>query len=115
MDFTLVGLWNEMGLVARGVVVVLVAMSLYSLAITGDRLRTFWRGRQFPDTGASSKITKSASTCPAVKRWTRPARMPFKGAARPLSAASKAATPASWVSRCTKRIYCSASSGAHRC
>ena len=39
MDFTLVGLWNEMGLVARGVVLVLVAMSLYSLAITGDRLR----------------------------------------------------------------------------
>ena len=32
MDFTLVGLWNEMGLVARGVVVVLVVMSLYSLA-----------------------------------------------------------------------------------
>ena len=46
MDFTLVGLWNEMGLVARGVVLVLVAMSLYSLAITGDRLRTFWRGRK---------------------------------------------------------------------
>ena len=46
MDFTLVGLWNEMGIVARGVVLVLVAMSLYSLAITGDRLRTFWRGRK---------------------------------------------------------------------
>ena len=37
MDFTLVGLWNEMGTVARGVVVVLVVMSLYSLAITGER------------------------------------------------------------------------------
>src|SRR5215471_3566969 len=46
MDFTLVGLWNEMGLVARGVVLILVVMSLYSLAITGDRLRTFWRGRK---------------------------------------------------------------------
>jgi biopolymer transport protein ExbB len=46
MDFTLVGLWNEMGLVARAVVLVLVAMSLYSLAVTGDRLRTFWRGRK---------------------------------------------------------------------
>ena len=47
MDFTLVGLWNEMGFIARAVVVlVLVAMSLYSLAITGDRLRTFWRGRK---------------------------------------------------------------------
>ena len=46
MDFTLVGLWNEMGTVARVVVLVLVAMSLYSLAITGDRLRAFWRGRK---------------------------------------------------------------------
>ena len=46
MDFTLVGLWNEMGIVARGVVVVLVVMSLYSLAITGERLLTFWRSRK---------------------------------------------------------------------
>jgi biopolymer transport protein ExbB len=46
MDFTLVGLWNEMGVVARGVVVVLVVMSLYSLAITGERLLTFWRSRK---------------------------------------------------------------------
>jgi biopolymer transport protein ExbB len=46
MDFTLVGLWNEMGIVARGVVVVLVVMSLYSLAITGERLATFWRSRK---------------------------------------------------------------------
>jgi len=46
MDFTLVGLWNEMGIVARGVVVVLVVMSLYSLAITGERLVTFWRSRK---------------------------------------------------------------------
>ena len=42
MDFTLVGLWNEMGR-RRGVVVVLVVMSLYSLAITGERLLTFSR------------------------------------------------------------------------
>jgi biopolymer transport protein ExbB/TolQ len=46
MDFTLVGLWHEMGPVARGVVVILTAMSLYSLAITGERLATFWRGRK---------------------------------------------------------------------
>ena len=29
MDFTLVGLWHEMGFTARAVVVVLVIMSLY--------------------------------------------------------------------------------------
>jgi len=46
MDFTLVGLWHEMGFVARGVVVILMLMSLYSLGITGERLLTFRRGRR---------------------------------------------------------------------
>jgi biopolymer transport protein ExbB len=46
MDFTLVGLWHEMGLTARGVVVILMVMSLYSLGITGERVVTFWRGRK---------------------------------------------------------------------
>jgi biopolymer transport protein ExbB/TolQ len=46
MDFTLVGLWHEMGFVARGVVVVLLAMSLYSLTITGERLLAYRKGRR---------------------------------------------------------------------
>jgi biopolymer transport protein ExbB/TolQ len=46
MDFTIVGLWHEMGPVARGVVVVLFAMSLYSLGITGERLMTYRKGRK---------------------------------------------------------------------
>jgi biopolymer transport protein ExbB/TolQ len=46
MDFTLVGLWHEMGPVARGVVVVLLAMSLYSLGITGERILTYRKGRR---------------------------------------------------------------------
>src|SRR6185312_7580909 len=46
MDFTLVGLWNEMGFTARAVVVVLIVMSLYALAIAGDRLFAFRNGRR---------------------------------------------------------------------
>lgn len=46
MDFTLVGLWNEMGFTARAVVVVLIVMSLYALAIAGDRLLAFRKGRK---------------------------------------------------------------------
>ncbi|HVZ71581.1 MAG TPA: MotA/TolQ/ExbB proton channel family protein [Polyangia bacterium] len=46
MDFTLVGLWHEMGPVARGVVVILLSMSLYSLAITGERLLAYARGKK---------------------------------------------------------------------
>ena len=46
MDFTLVGLWNEMGFTARAVVVVLIVMSLYALSVAGDRLFTFRKGRR---------------------------------------------------------------------
>src|SRR5882672_1912963 len=45
MDFTLVGLWHEMGFMARAVVVVLLAMSAYSLSISVDRLLTYRKGR----------------------------------------------------------------------
>jgi biopolymer transport protein ExbB/TolQ len=46
MDFTLVGLWHEMGFTARAVVVVLVGMSLYALSVAADRLSAFARGRK---------------------------------------------------------------------
>jgi biopolymer transport protein ExbB/TolQ len=45
MDFTLVGLWNEMGFMARAVVVVLLAMSAYSLSISLERLLAYRKGR----------------------------------------------------------------------
>ena len=46
MDFTLVGLWHEMGFTARAVVVVLIVMSLYALAIAGERLLDLPQGAQ---------------------------------------------------------------------
>ena len=46
MDFTLVGLWNEMGPVARTVVVILLIMSIYALGVTVERLVTFRRGKR---------------------------------------------------------------------
>jgi biopolymer transport protein ExbB len=45
MDFSLVGLWSQMGLVAKGVVVILLIMSMYSLGITVERILTFRKGR----------------------------------------------------------------------
>ncbi|HVX96481.1 MAG TPA: MotA/TolQ/ExbB proton channel family protein [Polyangia bacterium] len=45
MDFTLVGLWHEMGFMARMVVVVLLAMSAYSLSISVERLLAYRKGR----------------------------------------------------------------------
>lgn len=46
MDFSLLGLWNQMGIVARGVVLVLLAMSGYSIAIALERFVVFQKGRK---------------------------------------------------------------------
>ena len=77
MDFTLVGLWNEMGFTARAVVVVLVVMSLYALAIAGERLLTFRRGR--------------ASLAATSRRWRRWSRRPDGCARRSVSRKSSSA------------------------
>jgi len=53
MNFTVMGLWSEMGIVARAVVIVLMAMSMYSLAIAVERVLTFRRARL-----ASSEFVK---------------------------------------------------------
>lgn len=45
MDFSLLGLWNQMGLVARIVVILLVAMSMYAIGIGLERFITYRRGR----------------------------------------------------------------------
>ncbi|HEU5076291.1 MAG TPA: MotA/TolQ/ExbB proton channel family protein, partial [Polyangiaceae bacterium] len=44
-DFSLLGLWQQMGLVARGVVILLIAMSMYALGIGLERFITYRRGR----------------------------------------------------------------------
>src|SRR5262245_40311956 len=46
MDFTLWGLWQAMGVVAKGVVIILLIMSMYSIGITVERILTFRKGRQ---------------------------------------------------------------------
>jgi biopolymer transport protein ExbB/TolQ len=46
MNFTVLGLWHEMGIVARAVVVVLIVMSVYSMGIAVERLRAYRRGKQ---------------------------------------------------------------------
>jgi biopolymer transport protein ExbB/TolQ len=45
MDFSLLGLWSQMGVVAKGVVIILLLMSMYSIGITVERLLTFRKGR----------------------------------------------------------------------
>jgi biopolymer transport protein ExbB len=46
MDFTLVGLWHEMGPIARGVVLILLIMSMYVLGITVERFFSLRKGRR---------------------------------------------------------------------
>jgi biopolymer transport protein ExbB len=46
MDFSLLGLWNQMGMVARGVVLILLGMSAYAISIALERFITFRKGRK---------------------------------------------------------------------
>jgi biopolymer transport protein ExbB len=46
MDFSLLGLWNQMGMVARGVVLILLGMSAYAIAIALERFITFRKGQK---------------------------------------------------------------------
>jgi biopolymer transport protein ExbB len=46
MDFSLLGLWNQMGMVARGVVLILLGMSAYAIAIALERFITFRKGQR---------------------------------------------------------------------
>jgi biopolymer transport protein ExbB/TolQ len=46
MDFSLLGLWHQMGTVARAVVILLLSMSVYAIGIALDRIWTFTRGRR---------------------------------------------------------------------
>jgi biopolymer transport protein ExbB/TolQ len=45
MDFSLVGLWTQMGMVAKAVVIILLIMSMYSIGVTVERFLTFRKGR----------------------------------------------------------------------
>lgn len=45
MDFSLLGLWSQMGVVAKGVVLILLGMSMYAIGIALERFITFRKSR----------------------------------------------------------------------
>ncbi len=57
MDFTLSKLWADMGLFARGIVIVTLLMSMASLYVMADRLLTLWRS-QNESLGFAAKLNK---------------------------------------------------------
>jgi biopolymer transport protein ExbB/TolQ len=46
MDFSLLGLWSQMGAVAKLVVITLIVMSMYAIGIAIERFITFRRGKR---------------------------------------------------------------------
>ena len=46
MDFSLLGLWNQMGAVAKIVVLILLGMSMYAIGIVLERFVAFRKGKQ---------------------------------------------------------------------
>ncbi len=46
MDFSLVGLWSQMGFIARTVVIILLGMSMFAIGIAAERFITFRRSKE---------------------------------------------------------------------
>ena len=46
MDFSLLGLWSQMGLVAKLVVIILLVMSMLAIGVSIERLLSFRKGRR---------------------------------------------------------------------
>jgi biopolymer transport protein ExbB/TolQ len=46
MDFSLVGLWSQMGFIAKAVVIMLLGMSMWAIGIALERFLTFSKGRR---------------------------------------------------------------------
>jgi biopolymer transport protein ExbB/biopolymer transport protein TolQ len=46
MDMSMTGLWNSMGPMAKGVFILLVLLSIYSLAVSVERWMTFQKAKQ---------------------------------------------------------------------
>ena len=72
MDFSLVGLWGQMGAVAKAVVVILLGMSMYAIGIALERFLTYRR-----------VASVRSATSPRCSRWSeRGAAAPGGGAAQ---------------------------------
>jgi biopolymer transport protein ExbB/biopolymer transport protein TolQ len=46
MDMSMMGLWNSMGPMAKGVFILLCLLSVYSLAVSVERWMTFQKAKQ---------------------------------------------------------------------
>ena len=60
MDFSLLHMWTQMGMVAKGVVVILLIMSMYSIGVTR---------RALPHASAKAGRSRSATSAPC-SRWS---------------------------------------------
>ena len=88
MDFSLLGLWGQMGAVAKTVVVILLGMSMYAIGIALERFLTFrraWRAlaqlpRRAAAAGRSARaVVRGGGAGAAISRtrrsrgcWVRP-------------------------------------------
>ena len=45
MDFTIQHMWTQMGYIAKGVVIILLIMSIYTIAVSAERLYVYFRAK----------------------------------------------------------------------
>jgi biopolymer transport protein ExbB len=110
MQFSLVELWHEMGLPAKGVMVLLAAMSLGSLAVAIEKWRSLWRAAQesarFLRTWREALATQgSAAAVATAGRYPRsPVAQIITAGTRILTAARGATPPLEAYDRTVRRL-----------
>ena len=90
MSLDLLHLWAQMGSFAKGIVVVLAIMSIYSLTIVFTKLIQLKRSES-----RDAEVRARSSPAPSRRRtWTRPSRWPRR--------TRRATSPACWARRWPK-------------
>ena len=77
MDFSLLGLWGQMGAVAKTVVVILLGMSMYAIGIALERFLTYRRAWR-----RSLELHRRAAAAGRIARAARPRRWRWSGSSR---------------------------------
>ena len=71
MDFSIYHMWQQMGMVAKGVVIILLIMSMYSIGVTVERLLALRKGRRqsIGYIGALQPMVGSRAGCEKRSAW----------------------------------------------
>ena len=94
MDLNPISLWNQMTILNKGVIVILILLSIWSLYVSVERLIMFSKARKqslaFAKQATEHLKNDRPQACNRSSTRARPARSPSRRSSRPPAAPSSA-------------------------